>query len=75
MTSSKSLEVAVQLDAHHLPETNGRIPVCRRCGQRTDDLAGSHHLVGESQAARSSEWLLAQARLSQIEQARIARSR
>jgi hypothetical protein len=75
MTSSNALDVGAQLDAHHLPETNGRIPVCRRCGARTDDLAGSHHVVGESQAARSSEWLLAQARLWQIEQARIARAR
>ena len=75
MTSSKSLEVAMQLDAHHLPETNGRIPVCHRCGVRTDDLAGSHHIVSEGQVARSSEWLVAQARLWQIEQARIARAR
>ncbi len=75
MTSSKSLDVATQLDAHHLPETNGRIPVCRRCGARTDDLAGSHHVVAESQVVRSSEWLVAQARLWQIEQARITRSR
>jgi len=75
MTSSKSLDVATQLDGHHLPETNGRIPVCRRCGARTDDLAGSHHIVGEGTAARSSEWLDAQARLWRIEQARIARAR
>ena len=75
MTSSKSLDVATQLDAHHTPETNGRIPVCHRCGVRTDDLAGSHHLVSEGQVARSNEWLVAQARLWQIEQARIARVR
>jgi hypothetical protein len=75
MTSSKTLDVATQLDAHHLPETNGRIPVCRRCGARTDDVVGSHHIVSEGQAVRSSEWLDAQARLWQIEQARIARAR
>ena len=75
MTSSTSLDVALQLDAHHLPETNGRIPVCRRCGARTDDVAGSHHIVGESQVTRSNEWLVAQARLWQIEQARISRAR
>jgi len=75
MTSSKSLDVATQLDAHHLPETNGRISVCRRCGARTDDLAGSHHIVGENTATRSSEWLDAQARLWHIEQARSARAR
>ena len=75
MTSSKSLDVARQLDTDHLPETNGRIPVCHRCGARTDDVVGSHHILSEAQVARSNEWLVAQARLRQIEQARMARAR
>ena len=40
MTSPESSDVAAQLDQHHLPETNGRIAVCRRCGARTDSPAG-----------------------------------
>jgi hypothetical protein len=67
-------EVGVQLDEHHLPETNGRLSVCRRCGARTDSPDGGHHLVSEARAVRSSEWLVAQARLRDIETARLQRA-
>ena len=40
MTPSEALHLAAQLDEHHTPETNGRIPVCRRCGARTDSPTG-----------------------------------
>jgi hypothetical protein len=66
--------VGAQLDAHHSPETNGRMSVCRRCGARTDTPAGEHHVVTESQTVRSSEWLIAQARLRDIETARTMRA-
>ena len=41
MTSPECLQVAAQLDEHHMPETNGRIPVCHTCGARTDGPRGS----------------------------------
>ncbi len=74
MTDTDSLTVRDQLDAHHTPETNGRIPVCRRCGARTDGPEGLHHSVAESQVARSTEWLVAQSRLRDIESARVQRA-
>lgn len=66
MTSLESSEVAAQLDQDHLLETNGRIAACRRCGARTDSPTGLHHVLLESQATRSAEWLTAQARLRDI---------
>jgi hypothetical protein len=39
-SSSECLRVAAQLNEHHAPETNGRIPVCHRCGAR---LRGQRH--------------------------------
>ncbi len=73
MTSLESSEVAAQLDQHHLPETNGRIAVCRRCGARTDSPAGLHHVVPEDRANRSAEWLSAQSRLRDIADAKLRR--
>lgn len=75
MTSSESLQVAAQLDEHHLPETNGRIPVCRRCGARTDGPTGLHHVLQEGRESRSSEWLLAESRLRAIAHAKLRRAR
>jgi hypothetical protein len=68
-----SSDVAVQLDSHHKPETNGRMSVCRRCGARTDSPEGLHHEVQEAQAPRHEQWLVAQSRLLDIEQARVLR--
>jgi hypothetical protein len=73
MTSTESLHVAAQLDEHHTPDTNGRIPVCHTCGARTDGPMGEHHLIAESGVGRSSEWLVAQSRLQDIAQARLLR--
>jgi hypothetical protein len=73
MTSTEASHVATQLDEHHAPETNGRMAVCRRCGARTEDVAGLHHLPSESQLARSTQWLAAQSRLVDIERARRSR--
>jgi hypothetical protein len=73
MTSSQCLDVATQLDENHAPETNGRIPVCRKCGARTDSPTGEHHLLQENRVGRSSEWLLAQTRLRDIAQSQILR--
>jgi hypothetical protein len=73
MTSPESFQVAAQLDEHHAPETNGRIPVCRRCGARTDSPTGSHHALQEGGVTRSREWLSAQSRLLEIERSKLLR--
>jgi hypothetical protein len=73
MDSNESSSLGSQLDQHHAPETNGRMKVCRRCGAQTDDTAGHHHRPGDAQLIRSGEWLVSQARQSQIAQARSLR--
>jgi len=75
MSSSECLHVAAQLDEHHVPETNGRIPVCRRCGARTDSPTGLHHVLQEGRVSRSSEWLLAQSRLRAIAHSQLQRNK
>jgi hypothetical protein len=73
MTSSESLHVASQLDQDHAPETNGRIPVCHRCGARTESPVGLHHVLQEGRVDRSSQWLVAQSRLRDIAVAQMRR--
>jgi hypothetical protein len=73
MTSPECLDVAAQLDEHHAPETNGRIPVCHRCGARTDGPEGAHHLIAVDRVRRSSEWLVAQSRLRDIADSKVLR--
>jgi hypothetical protein len=75
MSSSECLHVAAQLDEHHVPETNGRIPVCRRCGARTDGPTGLHHVLQEGRVSRSSEWLVAQSRLRAIAHSQLQRGK
>ena len=75
MTSSECLHVATQLDEDHAPETNGRIPVCRRCGARTDGPTGIYHVIQEGRAGRSSEWLVAQSRLRDIAHSQMLRGK
>jgi hypothetical protein len=75
MTSSECLHVATQLDEDHAPETNGRIPVCRRCGARTDGPTGMHHVIQEGRVSRSSEWLVAQSRLRDIAHSQMLRGK
>jgi len=50
------------LDADHLPATNGRMAICRRCGAHTDGPEGRQHVPGLRQLARYDEWLRAQSR-------------
>ena len=52
--------VGAQLDGDHLPETNGRMSVCRRCGAPTD-APGLSHAPNERQVARLIDWLMAEA--------------
>jgi hypothetical protein len=75
MSSAESSDVGLQLDEHHLPETNGRISVCRRCGARTDNPIGLHHAPHDSQLERSGNWLIAQLRRQEIEAANERRAR
>jgi hypothetical protein len=75
MISAGSSDVGLRLDEHHLPETNGRISVCRRCGTRTDNPSGLHHAPHESQLQRSGDWLIAQLRRQEIEAANERRAR
>ena len=73
MTSSECLHVAAQLDEHHAPDTNGRIPVCHMCGARTDSPIGEHHVMQEGRVDRSTEWLVAQSRLRDIAHSQMLR--
>ena len=70
MASLVSSELGVQLDKDHLPETNGRMAICRRCGATTDGPMGHCHLPGERQIARAGRWLDERERLNRVEQAR-----
>jgi methyl coenzyme M reductase subunit C-like uncharacterized protein (methanogenesis marker protein 7) len=74
MASTEISIVGTRLDEHHLPETNGRMAVCRRCGIQTDDPQGLHHVPAERQLTRADEWLSAQARAVKIDRARVLRT-
>lgn len=58
--SDELFQMGVRLDDNHVPETNGRIAVCRRCGMRTDVLHGAH-LPSEPDLVKASNWLRQQA--------------
>jgi len=75
MISAESSCVGPRLDEHHLPETNGRVSVCRRCGARTENTIGLRHAPHESQLQRSGDWLIAQLRRQEIEAADEQRAR
>jgi len=74
MTPIEATQMSARLDQDHLPETNGRMAVCRRCGSRVDSPLGHHHMPSEGQLARSVQWLDGQARLRHIERERDRRS-
>lgn len=75
MIAAESSDIGLRLDEHHLPQTNGRISVCRRCGARTDNPIGLHHAPLGSQVQRSGDWLIAQLRRREIEAANERRAR
>ena len=70
MGAADGTRTGSRLDEHHVPETNGRMPVCRRCGCRTDGPGGLHHVPSDRQVVRSDEWLIAQERITHIARAR-----
>jgi hypothetical protein len=63
-------DLGVRLDAHHLPETNGRMAICRRCGVQTDHPGGLHHLPHDDRLVRGAEWLDSETRRSLIHDGR-----
>ena len=69
MVSPEALQMGSRLDKHHFPETNGWMPVCRRCGARTDGPEGPH-IPNERQLERALRWLDAQSLSSGIDRAK-----
>ena len=43
MISEQASNLGSRLDDDHLPETNGRMAVCRRCGAHTETPEGLKH--------------------------------
>jgi hypothetical protein len=74
MVSSETTYLGTRLDEHHLPETNGRMSVCRRCGSQTDGPEGNHHAPHQQQLTRANGWLISQSRISSIDRARQLRA-
>jgi len=70
VTALECSQMGARLDGDHIPETNGRMSVCRRCGTHTDTPEGRHHEPQERQLSRSDNWLIAEARRARIDKAR-----
>jgi len=70
MVSPEASLLGARLDEDHLPETNGRMAVCRRCGSQTESPRGRQHVPNERRLARSEQWLDAQWRTRHIDHAR-----
>ena len=70
MVSPEASLLGARIDEHHLPETNGRMAVCRRCGAQTQGPEGHHHVPNELLLAHLSDWLDAQTRTRHIDRAR-----
>ena len=62
--------VGSKLDEDHVPETNGRMAVCRRCGFRTDGKTGQRTLPMDGQDAKATRWLDGQAKANRVAKAR-----
>ncbi len=70
MAASEASRLGAQLDEDHVPETNGRMAVCRRCGFRTAGAMSDRHALVEAQEARATRWLD-----SQVQARRLAKSK
>ena len=75
MVSPEASLLGARLDEDHLPETNGRMAICRRCGAETESPQGRQHVPNERRLARSEQWLAAQSRTRHIDYAREALTR
>ena len=60
MASLEAELLGAKLDEDHVPETNGWMPVCRRCGAYTESPTGHHHVLSDKRLARAQEWLAVQ---------------
>ena len=63
VTAEGTTELGGRLDDDHLPETNGRMGVCRRCGSVTDGPAGAHRPVNR-QLGQLATWLEGQRQIA-----------
>ncbi len=73
MAASEASRLGARLDEDHVPETNGRMAVCRRCGFRTAGVTSDRHAPVEAQEARANRWLDTQAQARRVAKARGAR--
>lgn len=73
MPQQDEVPTGSQLDENHVPETNGRMSVCRRCGSQTDGPAGERHMPAEGQMTRVREWLATESTKMHISRVRKAR--
>ena len=72
IVSSHVSLLGARLDEDHLPETNRRMAVCRRCGAQTESPLGRHHVPHEKRLMRAEQWLDAQVRIRRIDRTRQA---
>jgi hypothetical protein len=70
MTAPEASPVGSRLDEDHVPETNGRMAVCRRCGFRTDGKSGAAHAPIDEQEAKANRWLDGQAQANRVAKVR-----
>jgi hypothetical protein len=72
MAAYDASRMGTRLDEDHIPETNGRMAVCRRCGFRTAGVTSDRHAPVEAQEGRASGWLDAQAHARRVAKATAA---
>jgi hypothetical protein len=70
MAASQVSRLGTRLDEDHVPETNGRMAVCRRCGFRTAGVTSDRHAPVEAQEVRANRWLDAEAYARRVAKAR-----
>ena len=71
MTQLDSSQLSARLDEDHHPETNGRMPICRRCGFRSaGPLGDERHVSAEERPTQALRWLDGQELLRRTAQAR-----
>jgi hypothetical protein len=71
MISPEALLLGVRLDENHVPVTNGRMSICRRCGTYTQGPLGQHHIPSVNRLDRAEQWLDTQAPARRREAAKV----
>ena len=69
MAPADTSQISIRLDEDHVPETNGRMPICRRCGFRTEETS-NRHAATDGHQAKVGQWLDSQALASRMAKAR-----